>query len=462
MRSPLAIAKSLLGGAEGSWRGPFTGIGERGNSFVLGPIEDGFQRNLQVQRGDYHHTAISCAMVIARLLSAAWPNHHQLTDKGGRRVVTSSQAHQLLMRPNPAQNVMDFVTWIVLQLCFTGNAYFYVRRNDRNEPVELIPLGGGYRAFLGPDSTLFYDVSVHADFSKTLDIERIVPARDVLHIKLPSRRSVLHGDSLIGYAYGPMAVSNAIQGSAASFSENMNRPSGIISTEQALTASQMTELRAKFDEVSRGMNQGKVPILGFGMKFQPMAISAGDSQMLEQYNASVLDICRIFGVPIQLLGLESNGAASSISALIGQFKVGSLLYFCELIEFSLEELFKFDHRHDTIRFDIDNISRADFASEIDTLAKAVQNTVFSPNEARNRVGNDSVEFGDEPRIQAQNVRLEDAKPQASAGKPMVPEKPEPVESNDDKQPLAESKFADTDYVSTKLSALIKNYRKDTA
>jgi HK97 family phage portal protein len=433
---------------------PTYGVGEFGNVFSV-PFGNGWERGLNGSGQGYNGTVMSVITVISRVLSASYPNHVKLTDKGGREVVTTSAAHRLLMRPNAAQNPLDFVSHTVLSLCCYGDSYYYVKRNDRFEPIALIPLNANHkRAYFSDDySAVFYDVSVSGDFQVTTDVSKLVPARDVLHFKLPSRTSVLHGDSPITYAAGATTINSAIQGSSAAFLANMNRPSGILATDQVLTGSQMTELRAKFDEVSKGMNAGSVPILGNGMKWYPMSISAIDSQVLETYNASVLDICRVFGVPIQLLGLENNGAASSVSALIGQFKAGSLLYMAELIEFGLEELFKFDHIKDTVRFDLENVSRADFETEINTLSKGTQNGIFAPNEARNRVGLDSVPFGNEPRVQAQNVRLEDAVPAPSApsaGQSAAPTKPEPPDDEDDDELTSEE-------VSKRLAILIKGY-----
>lgn len=431
------------------------GVGEFGNVFSV-PFGNGWERGL-TGRPASNGTVMSVIMVISRVLSAAYPNHARVTEKGGREIVTTSAAHRLLMRPNAAQNPMDFVAHVVLNLCVYGNSYFYVKRNDRYEPIALIPLNSGVdRAFFSDDYTaVYYDVSNSGDFKTTSDVSKLVPARDVLHFKMPSKASVLHGDSPISYAAGAAAINSAIQSSSASFLTNMNRPSGVLATEQVLTGTQMTELRTKFDEVSKGINQGNVPILGNGLKWHPMSITAHDAQVLETYNASVLDICRVFGVPIQLLGQETNGAASSVSALIGQFKAGSLLYMAELIEFGLEELFKFDHVKDTVRFDLDNVSRADFETEINTLSKGVQNAVFAPNEARNRVGLDSVPYGDEPRIQAQNVRLQDAQPAPSApsaGQPAAPPKTEPPEDDDDDVETSEE-------VSKRLAVLIKGYSR---
>jgi len=57
--------KSWIGGAEGSWRGPFFGRGELGGWYPLGPIEDGFQRNLVV--GAWAMQAIPVVAAIRQL-----------------------------------------------------------------------------------------------------------------------------------------------------------------------------------------------------------------------------------------------------------------------------------------------------------------------------------------------------------------------------------------------------------
>lgn len=454
----------LANAPEGQWR-PTAGIGESGNMFLI-PRGDGFQRNLNGNPYGANGTVMACTLTVARILSASYANHTRVTEKGGRIIVTTSAAHRLLMRPNAAQNALDWTSWVVLNLMLCGNSYFFIRRNDRYEPVELIPLTPQQqRGFIAPNGELYYDISDAGDFYETLDVSKTVPARDILHFKMPSRKSVLRGDSLVEYAYGAIAVNDTVQGSTAAFTANMSRPSGILSTDLPLSPTQMSELRDKFDEVSKGENQGKVPILGNGLKWNPMSVTAHDSQLLEAYNASVLDICRIFGVPLQLLGTDKNITSASIATLIGQFKAGSLLYVAELIEFGLEELFGFDHLVNTVRFDLDNVARADFETEINTLATATQNGIYAPNEARNRVGLDSVPYGDEPRVQAQNVRLEDAVPAPAApsgGKTSAP-------SNDGSGPVTDTgtddgtgaKYMDGDYVTTKLQGLIEKARKET-
>jgi phage portal protein BeeE len=60
---------------------------------------------------------------------------------------------------------------------------------------------------------------------------------------------------------------------------------------------------------------------------------------------------------------------------------------------------------DYTEFDTSALLRSDQKDRIDALVRGVQGGVFSPNEARNQEGLDSVEYGDEPRVQQQVVPL---------------------------------------------------------
>ena len=53
----------------------------------------------------------------------------------------------------------------------------------------------------------------------------------------------------------------------------------------------------------------------------------------------------------------------------------------------------------------DALLRSERKDRIESLARAVQGGILSPNEARNSEGFDSVPHGDEPRLQAQVVPL---------------------------------------------------------
>src|SRR5262245_22849898 len=76
--------KSYVGGAEGSWRGPFYGQGELGSWFMMNPIEEGWQRNLHLPMSGASHVPIvyACVMAQARAVALCYATHRKIDDKG--------------------------------------------------------------------------------------------------------------------------------------------------------------------------------------------------------------------------------------------------------------------------------------------------------------------------------------------------------------------------------------------
>jgi hypothetical protein len=76
------------------------------------------------------------------------------------------------------------------------------------------------------------------------------------------------------------------------------------------------------------------------------------------------------------------------------------------VEQSFDQLFGLEGEpEDFTEFSTDALLRSAQKDRVETLVRGVQGGVYSPNEARNQEGLDSVPFGDEPRVQAQVVGL---------------------------------------------------------
>ena len=388
---------------EGAWQ-PAYGIGEFGSVFDI-PRGDGFQRNLSGPALERNTIVAAIRNAYGMSLGAAgWDYIRRETD-GSITIIENSAISRVLRYPNQYQTACDLIMTILSSLIYYGNAYVWARtRNDRNEITELVPLIPHYKRAVEFEGEIYYDVTHERDFFVRGDIDALVPVRDVAHIKLSTHRDLLMGESPLTDAAFTMGLNSTLTGVSTAFISNMDRPSGIISIQDTLTATQMSELRTKFSEFSRGPNAGQTPILGGGAKWHPMTISAVDAEIIRLYDLSVIDLCRIFRIPVQLLGQSDNGTASSVETLINVWRATGLLYFAETIERSLERLFRLPPREE-IRFDLDNIARANRGELIEMLTKAVQGGLYSPNEARAAVGRGAVAFGDEPRLQAQVVPL---------------------------------------------------------
>jgi phage portal protein BeeE len=116
-------------------------------------------------------------------------------------------------------------------------------------------------------------------------------------------------------------------------------------------------------------------------------------------------IALAFRVPLQVLGLGSAPLGSTEALM--QFGLASGLGFAlNHIEQAFDKLFGLSGvPDDYCEFDTSALLRSDQKDRIDALVRGVQGGVFSPNEVRNQEGLNSVEYGDEPRVQQQVVPL---------------------------------------------------------
>ena len=404
----VAKIKGLLGyGAEGSWRGPFFGMSSLGNWFELGRLEDGFQRDLSVDSYTARHVpaVYACVMAIARAMSQCYPKHVRL--ESGRFVeVTNSAAYRVMLNPNSYQSSPDFILNLVATALFDGEAFCVVTRNDRFEVDSIHLLPRGICSPLIDDETreIFYAVGESPLAPGGTDY--IVPAREILHLRFHTPRHPLIGESPIRSAALAIGINVSLSKTQAAFFANMNRPSGIISTDATLNREQLTSLRAAFEEQSKGLSAGKIPVLAGGLKFQPLSINSQDAQLVEAQRLSLEDICRVFGVPPPLVGDLSHATLNNAETLVQHFLSMSLGSYLEHTERAFDRLFGLRGGTEYVELDTAALLRTDFAGRIDGLTKAVQGGLLTPDEARGKEGYGPIEGGDSAYLQRQMVPID--------------------------------------------------------
>jgi HK97 family phage portal protein len=238
------------------------------------------------------------------------------------------------------------------------------------------------------------------------------------------------GESPVSAAAMAVGINVALNHSQLAFFSRMNRPSGVLSTDVNLTVAQIKQLREAFDNQSKQMNSGGIPILGSGLKFSPMGIAQNDAQLIEQQRLSFVDICRVYGVPAPLLPETAGGTVGGTEAMINHWLSIGLGSMLTSIEQTIARLF--DLRPESrIHFDPAPLLRVDFVGRIEGLVKAVQGGLMTPDEARSTEGRRRIEGGGEGYMQQQMVPLTllNAMHQAtiSAKQPQSP--PQPIEAS---------------------------------
>lgn len=392
---------------------------------------------------------------VAQMASA----HYRIEDDGGKRRVTTSALSRILRSPNGYQTWSDFTTQLVRQLLSTGNFYAVATRNDRSEVDALHPMfSSSISTVIDTESKSVFYVTRSHELAPWSEAQHIIPARDVLHVRLYAPRHPLEGVSPITYAASAIAANSAISNHQATFFNNMSRPSFLLHTDLPLTPAQMKQLREAWNDQSVSMASGGVPILANGLKAQTLSLTSQDAQLVEAFKMTIEDIARAFRVPGQLVGLP--GTYASTEHLISFWLSTGLGYLVNHIEQSIDRFFNLPLGEFT-EFDTDTLLRVDLKSHLDALATATQNGIMSPNEARVRLDLPKADYGDEPRMQAQCVPLSAAElVPAAPTAPSAPSVNAPAAPPEDPVDEVEqpAKFVDTEIVEALMNDVLRKMR----
>ena len=373
------------------------------NWWQLGRNVEGLEHGAMVE---------ACVSAYSQTVAQCPGDHWLSTDDGGRKRCTTSSLSRILREPNAYQTISDFMLNAVRSLYLTGNAYALALRNSRYEIVELHLMNArACAAMVSENGDIFYSLGGNsviaqqvAEYGGTPYI--MVPARDVLHIRLhTSPYNTLRGETPLMAATRDMAFADAALQQQVAFYLNQARPSAVLATEQVLDKDQVNFLRERWNEQSRRLGAGGTPILTAGLKPVPLATVPKDAELAELLKMSSQNIALAFRIPQQILGI-GTGAIGSTEALMQSWISGGLGFCLNHVEEAFDHTFGLAGEPDEyVEFNTAALLRSAFKERIESLARAVQGGILSPNEARATEDYKAVKDGDEPRVQQQVVPL---------------------------------------------------------
>ena len=299
-------------------------------------------------------------------------------------------------------------------LYLDGNAYALALRNDRFEISELHLMNPRQCSpRIAETGDVFYSLSgneiVDRRFADAGGLLNGVPSRDVLHIRLDTPMHPLKGETPLTAAALDIAASNAISSQQLAFYLNQARPSYILSTDQILTKEQTQDLRARWDEQSQGLNQGKTPIMAAGLKPLPLSGTARDAQLAEIMKMSEQRIALVYQIPMAILGIGGGSQTyASTEILMQQWVASGLGFALNHIEEAFGILFGLKGQPDEyLEFDTEVLLRSAFKDRVEGFARGVISGVFAPDEARAafELPESPGGHGKEARVQSQVVPL---------------------------------------------------------
>lgn len=254
----------------------------------------------------------------------------------------------VLSEPAAGMSLPEWVEAVMRSLLLRGNAYGLI--TARTGP-GLLP---GQVELVHPDM-----VSVSQDPSSGVLTYRVggraYGRHDVWHARAFVMPGVALGLSPITTARQQIALGLAAQRFGAEYLASSGAPTVLIeSTDPDLDEDSAGELR---DEYVRAQRVRRPMVTGTNVTIKPLSITAEESQFLATQRASVQDVARIFGVPVEMVGGDS-GSSMTYATVEGRaldFLRYSVAPWLTRLENALSRLLPVGHR---VRFNADALLRS--------------------------------------------------------------------------------------------------------
>lgn len=358
-----------------------------------------------------YFAVFACITLIAADVGKLTLRLVQQDDEGIWDEATNSAWSPVLRKPNRYQTTQKFIEqWITSKLVH-GNAYVLKERDRVGlvralyvlDPSKVVPL-------VAPDGAVYYELrrddlaGLTASEAPTGTV--VVPASEIIHDRMLVLFHPLCGVSPL-FACGATALQGVvIQEMSRRFFAGGSHPGGVLLAPGAIDDKTAQRMKEYWQTEFSGDNVGKVAVLGDGLKYEPMTVTATDSQLIEQLRWTAETICACFHVAPFMIGIGPPPPFASVEPMLQLYHSQCIQTLLTACENSLDEGLGLIGTSYGTEFDTDDLIWMDTATKTKAAADAISSGAMAPNEARKKYfGLGSVEGGDTPYMQQQNYSL---------------------------------------------------------
>ena len=339
-----------------------------------------------------HSDVFTCVRIKAEGIGQL-PVKLQKISGGTRKFVNEGRVFEIFAkRPNKFTTWGQFNAMATQYLETNGNFYAEIKYNNLGEVREIIPFRH--------QSNVSSNININGDIEyiySTNDNKtgRVVndsyDSNSILHI-----RTYLMGNDFTGMStiqQNVLAIGTGIAGEKQTSEtfENGARPSGILSTEKALSDDASKSLASSWKNSHGKGKSGGTAVLEDGMKYSQISLSSVDIQLLESREFTRTQIASMFRVPAHMLNVAGSSKAGTIQENNIEFYRNSLMPIAILIENAIGDLL---HTGYTWKLDEIGFTRGDSQAQAAVAASNFERGLISHNEARAIINHDPLPEAD--------------------------------------------------------------------
>lgn len=426
------------------------------------PFAGAWQRNMDVNTSTAQafYADFTCKTLIARDIGKLPLCLVEKDSNGIWKEVTNSAFSPVLRKPNHFQTRNQFFEHWMLSKLGRGNTYVLKVRDARKIVVALYVLDPRrVTPSIATDGSIFYQLN--SDELSDLPAMVTVPASEIIHDRMNCIYHPLVGVPAI-FASGLAATQGLnIQSQSSRLFQNNAQPGGILTAPGHIENDTADRLKADWENRFSGSNFGRVAVLGDGLKFEKMSLTAVEGQLIEQLKWTAEVVCSTYHVPPYKIGVGATPSYNNVQALNVEYYTQCLQSLLEDAEACLDEGLGLGEQYGIgVEFDVDNLLRMDTSSLADAVTKLVAGSISTPNEGRKKFNLGPLPGGDTIYMQQQNYSLEALAKRDSQEDPFgtsapasVPDPQTPGENDPANDPANAKNLSDEEDVSEDDKAL---------
>lgn len=241
---------------------------------------------------------------------------------------------------------------------------------------------------------------IYKDSVEGEQVEERYSPDDIIQFKNPNPENPFRGKSKVEAAADSIDTDNlAIEANKGQFKRGFIS-NFFLGTDKSLTSDQIKELEAQMRKYTGSENSFKVPVFGGGVEPKPVQLTARDMEFIAQQTWLRDKIMSIFGNNRAVLGITDDVNRANAEASILNWKRTTVKAEMKQITDTLNEFFVPLFGTNMLLGFKDPVPE-DKVEKTEVITKLVTASVVSINEAREELGYDPVEGGDELGFQRQ-------------------------------------------------------------
>ena len=294
----------------------------------------------------------------------------------------------LNVKPNKEVDGWHLKFSLAVNMLLNGNSFAEIIRSDKGiSEIKLLP-NSTVTLKQKDDDSLVYIVN------ETDKKERQLSSKDVLHFKYFSQDGMV-GISPLNSLKDELDIQRAGNKTLFNFFSRGVNSNGILKVNKAdLDVDAKQAIRKKFEEAngsSNGDNALRTIILDDTMDYKSIEVNTEVLKLVNSNDWTTKQIAKAFGISTDRLGVENQHSSTVQSNLM--YIQNTLGHY--LMVFTSEFKSKLlRNKKQTFRFNTERLLESDPVNRLETTIKAVQGSLLTVNEGRQKLGLPSMEGGD--------------------------------------------------------------------